>query len=294
MSTRGPPTKNGLVALPSLSNSLNQLPQVKSMSNVSLHNHMYAQRAKESQQLLQTALGNGTAYPNCPMPGAPAGQGGAPLMMRAPQKSNGGPGITDSLLTFFVPPRAAFAALLATTKINHNHIHGCACGAEARRSTIGAGLDLDLASTFRFSGVGICIAIPGFSFILPLRIDTSTYRYAYRLPVQPFISRPALRVRYSRQTGTFSSPQHLGGSKVCTQHAFTILVPNMPPLAIPTCEREKPPRNGAVPPSGSDAHDLDAPAVSGKHWIATGRLAVFATAVWISENQVITEPASAT
>lgn len=41
--------KKGLVAFPSVSSSLNSLPRATSMSNVSLHPNMYAQRAKESE-----------------------------------------------------------------------------------------------------------------------------------------------------------------------------------------------------------------------------------------------------
>jgi hypothetical protein len=49
MSSRDASNKKGLVAFPSVSSSLHSLPRATSMSNVSLHPNMYAQRAKESE-----------------------------------------------------------------------------------------------------------------------------------------------------------------------------------------------------------------------------------------------------
>ncbi|KAJ6494035.1 hypothetical protein C8R47DRAFT_1118134 [Mycena vitilis] len=79
--------KKGLVAYPSVSSSLHSLPHATSMSNVSLHPNMYAQRAKESEAKLQHAFTKPTLNPNSHMPCAPSQQAQAPLMMRAPQKS---------------------------------------------------------------------------------------------------------------------------------------------------------------------------------------------------------------
>ncbi|KAJ7080617.1 hypothetical protein B0H15DRAFT_953484 [Mycena belliarum] len=79
------PSKNGLVAFPSVSRSLHSLPGATSMNNVSLHPNMYAQRAKESEAKLQHAFTKPILNPNAPMPyqqqGKPAA---APLMMRTP------------------------------------------------------------------------------------------------------------------------------------------------------------------------------------------------------------------
>ncbi|KAJ7474708.1 hypothetical protein FB451DRAFT_1397592 [Mycena latifolia] len=96
--------KKGLVAFPSVSSSLHSLPRATSMSNVSLHPNMYAQRAKESEAKvrarlrpvtprltptqLQHAFTKPILNPNSPMPmpqrppqSKPAA---APLMMRTP------------------------------------------------------------------------------------------------------------------------------------------------------------------------------------------------------------------
>ncbi|KAJ7723652.1 hypothetical protein B0H16DRAFT_1598091 [Mycena metata] len=88
MSSRDASNKKGLVAFPSVSSSLHSLPRATSMSNVSLHPNMYAQRAKESQAKLQHAFTKPLSYPNSPVPCAPQKPPvAAPLMMRAPQKS---------------------------------------------------------------------------------------------------------------------------------------------------------------------------------------------------------------
>ncbi|KAJ7708374.1 hypothetical protein B0H17DRAFT_1032335 [Mycena rosella] len=79
--------KKGLVAFPSVSSSLNSLPRATSMSNVSLHPNMYAQRAKESEAKLQHAFTKPTLNPNSPMPYSQTKPAAAPLMMRTPQKS---------------------------------------------------------------------------------------------------------------------------------------------------------------------------------------------------------------
>ncbi|KAF8880632.1 hypothetical protein BD779DRAFT_1473749 [Infundibulicybe gibba] len=51
-----PTTPSNLVAFPSLSSSLSNLPQATSLQNVALHPNMYAQRAAESHAKLQKAL----------------------------------------------------------------------------------------------------------------------------------------------------------------------------------------------------------------------------------------------
>ncbi|KAJ7035217.1 hypothetical protein C8F04DRAFT_1099444 [Mycena alexandri] len=90
MSSRDASNKNGLVAYPSVSSSLHSLPRATSMSNVSLHPNMYAQRAKESQAKLQHAFTKPVSYPNSPYPNSPLPCAppkppvAAPLMMRAP------------------------------------------------------------------------------------------------------------------------------------------------------------------------------------------------------------------
>ncbi|KAF9531351.1 hypothetical protein CPB83DRAFT_761302 [Crepidotus variabilis] len=45
-----------IVALPSVSSSLHALPHATSIHNVNIHQHMYANRAAESQAKLQKAL----------------------------------------------------------------------------------------------------------------------------------------------------------------------------------------------------------------------------------------------
>ncbi|KAF8218051.1 hypothetical protein K438DRAFT_2006966 [Mycena galopus ATCC 62051] len=60
--------KNGLVAFPSVSQSLHSLPRATSMSNVALHPNMYAQRAKESEAKLQNAFTKPTLNPHSPPP----------------------------------------------------------------------------------------------------------------------------------------------------------------------------------------------------------------------------------
>ncbi|KAG5645350.1 hypothetical protein DXG03_006412 [Asterophora parasitica] len=56
MSTRDTSSKPSLVAFPSVSSSLHSLPHATSIQNVQLHPNMYAQRAAESEALLQKAL----------------------------------------------------------------------------------------------------------------------------------------------------------------------------------------------------------------------------------------------
>ncbi|KAJ7244400.1 hypothetical protein B0H12DRAFT_1129390 [Mycena haematopus] len=87
MSSRDASNKKGLVAFPSVSQSLHSLPRATSMSNVALHPNMYAQRAKESEAKLQHAFTKPTLNPNSPLPCQPTQHTAAPLMMRAPQKS---------------------------------------------------------------------------------------------------------------------------------------------------------------------------------------------------------------
>nr|GAT51646.1 predicted protein [Mycena chlorophos] len=57
-------------AYPSVSSSLSSLPRVKTMSDVSLHHHMYAQQAQDGQRKLQQALGkpppSQSPLPPCP------------------------------------------------------------------------------------------------------------------------------------------------------------------------------------------------------------------------------------
>ncbi|KAJ7143742.1 hypothetical protein C8R44DRAFT_864777 [Mycena epipterygia] len=83
MSSRDASNKKGLVAFPSVSSSLHSLPRATSMSNVSLHPNMYAQRAKESEAKLQHAFTK-PLNPNSPQSYAPPKPAAAPLMMRTP------------------------------------------------------------------------------------------------------------------------------------------------------------------------------------------------------------------
>ncbi|KAF7304353.1 Endo-chitosanase [Mycena chlorophos] len=53
-------------AYPSVSSSLSSLPRVKTMSDVSLHHHMYAQQAQDGQRKLQQALGKPPTKPVSP------------------------------------------------------------------------------------------------------------------------------------------------------------------------------------------------------------------------------------
>ncbi|KAJ6629363.1 hypothetical protein B0H10DRAFT_1986857 [Mycena sp. CBHHK59/15] len=89
MATRDASNKKGLVAFPSVSSSLHSLPRATSMSNVSLHPNMYAQRAKESEAKvpLQHAFTKPILNPNSPLPCNKSKPAAAPLMMRTPQKS---------------------------------------------------------------------------------------------------------------------------------------------------------------------------------------------------------------
>ncbi|KAK7052506.1 hypothetical protein R3P38DRAFT_2502991 [Favolaschia claudopus] len=85
MASRNASTKNGLVAYPSVSQSLHSLPRATSMSNVAIHPNMYAQRAKESEAKLQHSFTKPTLNPNSPLPYSPSQPAAAaPLMMRAP------------------------------------------------------------------------------------------------------------------------------------------------------------------------------------------------------------------
>ncbi|KAJ7250716.1 hypothetical protein C8J57DRAFT_1354622, partial [Mycena rebaudengoi] len=86
MTSRDASNKNGLVAFPSVSSSLHSLPRATSMSNVSLHPNMYAQRAKESEAKLQHAFTKPVTHPSSPLSCNKSPQA-APLMMRTPQKS---------------------------------------------------------------------------------------------------------------------------------------------------------------------------------------------------------------
>ncbi|KAJ7220413.1 hypothetical protein C8J57DRAFT_1393557 [Mycena rebaudengoi] len=86
MTSRDASNKKGLVAFPSVSSSLHSLPRATSMSNVSLHPNMYAQRAKESEAKLQHAFTKPVAYPNSPL-SCNKSPYATPLMMRPPQKS---------------------------------------------------------------------------------------------------------------------------------------------------------------------------------------------------------------
>ncbi|KAJ7254654.1 hypothetical protein B0H12DRAFT_1114661 [Mycena haematopus] len=81
MSSRNTSNKNGLVAFPSVSQSLHSLSHATSMSNVALHHNMYAMRAKESEAKLQHAFTKPTLSPNSPLPCQPTQHA---LMMRAP------------------------------------------------------------------------------------------------------------------------------------------------------------------------------------------------------------------
>jgi len=79
---------SNLIAFPSVSSSLNSLPQATSIHSVALHPNMYAQRAAESEAKLQSALSKNT--PSQPMqalymspPQTPSQDG---LMMRSKSK----------------------------------------------------------------------------------------------------------------------------------------------------------------------------------------------------------------
>ncbi|TEB25078.1 hypothetical protein FA13DRAFT_1796745 [Coprinellus micaceus] len=68
MASRAP---SHLVSLPSLSSSLHALPHATSMSNVSLHPSMYANRAAESEAKLQQALNKQAASLGAQQPSSP-------------------------------------------------------------------------------------------------------------------------------------------------------------------------------------------------------------------------------
>ncbi|KAF8066969.1 hypothetical protein FPV67DRAFT_1497297 [Lyophyllum atratum] len=90
MSTRDASNRSSLVAFPSVSSSLHSLPQATSIQNVALHPNMYAQRAAESEALLQKALSKTAssfaqhppASPYSYAPPAQSNSNSSPLMMR--------------------------------------------------------------------------------------------------------------------------------------------------------------------------------------------------------------------
>ncbi|GLB41273.1 hypothetical protein LshimejAT787_0904880 [Lyophyllum shimeji] len=91
MSTRDASNKSSLVAFPSVSSSLHSLPHATSIQNVAIHPNMYAQRAAESEALLQKALSKTASSfaPNPPPspyssypPPASSNSSSSPLMMR--------------------------------------------------------------------------------------------------------------------------------------------------------------------------------------------------------------------
>ncbi|KIK64000.1 hypothetical protein GYMLUDRAFT_241223 [Collybiopsis luxurians FD-317 M1] len=84
---------NKITSYPSLSNSLNTLPNATSMSGIPLHNNLYSNYAQESQAKLQRALssksGPSSPYPPSASYMMPPPSGGDPhsIMMRGkPQK----------------------------------------------------------------------------------------------------------------------------------------------------------------------------------------------------------------
>ncbi|KAF5381542.1 hypothetical protein D9615_005615 [Tricholomella constricta] len=91
MSTRDASSKPSLVAFPSVSSSLHSLPHATSIQNVSLHPNMYAQRAAESEALLQKALSKTASSfsQNPPLspynypPPAQSNSNSSPIMMRS-------------------------------------------------------------------------------------------------------------------------------------------------------------------------------------------------------------------